>query len=91
MNLSTRCTVVKIVSFLRDRRARTHITCSVVSDTICEECASVTLTKLSDSLLEFVTSFGSFMPGLLASVLCEVELKITRMCIYISRAYGHRL
>ena len=44
----------------------------------------MTLNKLSDSLLEFVTSFGSFMPGLLASVLCEVELKITRTCIYLS-------
>ena len=41
----------------------------------------MTLTKLSDSLLEFVTSFGSFMPGLLASVLCEVELH-ARVYIY---------
>ena len=34
----------------------------------------MTLSKLSCSLLEFVTSFGSFMPALQASVLCEVEL-----------------
>ena len=55
-------------------RSYADITCSVISDTTCEECASVTLTKLSDSLLEFVTSFRSLMAALLATVLCEVEL-----------------
>ena len=63
---------------MKGNTSRTYInkfTCSVMSDTTYEECASVTLTKLSDSLLEFVTSFGSFMPAwLLASVLCDVAV-----------------
>ena len=76
---------------MKGNTSRTYInkfTCSMMSDTTCEECASVTLTKLSDSLLEFVTNFGSFMPAWLASVLCEVELHAR---VYVSRAYGHRL
>ena len=76
---------------MKGNASRTYIiiiTCSVMSDTTWEECASVTLSKLSDSLLEFVTSFGSFMPGLLASVLCEVELA-TRTCSYIYTVTGY--